>query len=87
MAIGRVEQHRMDFLGADDGDRDDWGAGPQRHLYEATTSEALHAVTVAKKLGSSFHAFGENPDQLVALEQCHRIVRVSQDVAGSGQEN
>ena len=56
---------RIDLLRADDRDRDDRRAGPQRDLDEAAAAEALQPVALGERLAGSLDALGEDHHQLV----------------------
>src|SRR5439155_7508140 len=59
-----VTDQRVDLLGADDGDRDDRGAGAQGRADETAAAEALQLVPVAERLADALEALREHADQL-----------------------
>src|SRR5690348_5465067 len=79
----QVADHRVDLLRADDGDGHDRRLRANRSGHKATPAEATQAVTLLEALARAARAFGEYEDQLVALQQPPRVVRVSDRLAGT----
>ena len=79
-------RHRL--LGADDGDRDDRGAGPHRGLDEPAAAEAAQAVAVAVELLGPLAALREHEHELLLVEeQAVDVGRVGRDRADLREEH